>query len=187
VGVVSSWGRLTGDHHRGAGPVRDVAVLKGVNLAARREALLLPRGLRGTGAQAHHELATCLWARALGWRVVYDPSVVVDHFPDARAAGDARERLTAGQQYDTAYNLVAAIVAGQGCSPARRTIFGLLVGDGEVPGLGRGIAALTRGEFTLLRNVPASLAGQAAALYDAARGRGLVPIAPSGCARRTDR
>jgi hypothetical protein len=58
-------------------------VVQAANMALRREALALPDGLRGSGAQAHFEVAMCLWARKRDWRIVYDPAIVVDHYRGA--------------------------------------------------------------------------------------------------------
>jgi hypothetical protein len=61
-------------------------------MAFRRQALALPESLRGSGAQAHFEVATCLWARKRRCRLVYDPSVVIDHYRAPRFDADRRER-----------------------------------------------------------------------------------------------
>jgi hypothetical protein len=53
VGRVTRWGKVIGNHHLAAGPVREVEILKGVNMAFRRRALALPVELRGTGSQPH--------------------------------------------------------------------------------------------------------------------------------------
>jgi glycosyltransferase involved in cell wall biosynthesis len=82
VGRVQWWGRLVGNHHVGAGLARDVDVLKGVNMSFRRSALGSHRfdhRLRGSGAQVHNEVGFCLHLRRLGWRLIYDPEIVVDH------------------------------------------------------------------------------------------------------------
>jgi cellulose synthase/poly-beta-1,6-N-acetylglucosamine synthase-like glycosyltransferase len=84
-----------GNHHVGAGPARDVDVLKGANMAFRADAI---RGLRfderllGSGAQVHWELDFGMAVKRRGWRLVYDPAVLVDHFPARRFDEDARER-----------------------------------------------------------------------------------------------
>jgi glycosyltransferase involved in cell wall biosynthesis len=63
VGLVRWYGRIIGNHHIGHGEARAVQVLKGVNMAFRREAigaLRFDARLRGTHAQAHCETAFSL-------------------------------------------------------------------------------------------------------------------------------
>lgn len=173
VGLISPWGKLIGDHHRGRGPARDVDVLKAVNMAFRREALALPRRLRGRGAQVHFEVATGLWARQRGWRLVYDPAIVVDHYPGPRFDPDRRERPDPSAARDAAYNLVTCLV---GLSPRlgrRRALFGLLVGDAMTPGLARAAVALAHRDRSVLARLGPSLRGQLEALRDHVRGRPL--------------
>jgi glycosyltransferase involved in cell wall biosynthesis len=106
VGRVQRFGRITGNHHLGSGPPRDVDVLKGANMAYRR-ALAAPLGfdlrLRGSGLE-HSEPSLCLPLRAAGWRIVYDPAIVVDHFLAPRARGDDRELLDPARVYDATFN-----------------------------------------------------------------------------------
>jgi hypothetical protein len=141
VGRLSTWGKLIGNHHRGAGPPRDVSVLKGVNMAFRREALVLPLDIHGGGAQVHSEVAACLWARGHGWRVVYDPAIVVDHYCGARVDCDQREHESREAVRARAFNLVAGILLGRPDLLWRRALFGLLIGQREVPGLVRAAAS----------------------------------------------
>jgi GT2 family glycosyltransferase len=182
VGRLSTWGRLIGNHHRGAGPPRDVSVLKGVNMAFRRAALALPLDVRGGGAQVHFEVAACLWARAHGWRLLYDPALVVDHFAGARFEGDRREHESREAARARAHNLVAGILVGRPDLLWRRAIYGLLIGQREVPGLVRAAAAIPRREWEVVDRLPPSVRGQLSALVAAVRGRGLSMWAPSPAA-----
>ena len=81
VGIVTPWGRLIGNHHIGIGPARYVDVLKGVNCMYRRAAIAIPSNLRGSGAQVHNEVAIGLRAKSNGWKILYDPEIIVDHYP----------------------------------------------------------------------------------------------------------
>jgi GT2 family glycosyltransferase len=80
VGQVSWFGRLTGNHHLRIKGIREVQFLKGCNMSYRRSAIVPvdPR-LKGDVPYAF-ELDMGLEARRKG-RLVYDPAVVVDHFP----------------------------------------------------------------------------------------------------------
>jgi GT2 family glycosyltransferase len=171
VGRITSWGKLIGNHHAATGPARDVSVLKGVNMAFRREALAIPVELRGVGAQVHSEIAVCLSARNRGWRVVFDPGIVVDHFPGPRFDRDRREAPEPEAVRDAAYNLVACMLSMRPDLLWRRASYGLLVGDWGNPGIGRAVIALLRGERDVTRRFVPSCAGQAEALRDFARGR----------------
>lgn len=175
VGRITQWGKLIGNHHLGTGPARDVSVVKGCNSAFRRAALAVPRSLRGEGAQPHHEVATCLWARRRGWRIVYDPEILVDHFRAPRHDGRRHPRRKAIM--DRSYNLVAGMTSLAPELRRRRALYGILVGDRGAPGLTRAAAGLVRGELGVVRALRPSLAGQLAALRDVARGRRVEMVA----------
>ena len=106
VGRITGWGKLVGNQHLAVGSVRSVDVLKGVNMAFRRSALALPDHLRGRGSQVHSEIPMCAWTRSHGWRVVFDPELVIDHAPAPRTAGDERARR-AEDIRDSSFNLVS--------------------------------------------------------------------------------
>lgn len=171
VGLITPWGRLIGNHHLGIGPPRLVDVLKGANMLFRRRALALPRTLRGRGAQAHYEIATCLWAQRQGWQLVFDPAGMVDHVGAPRFDADDRVRPEAVAIESAAYNLVAAMVSLRPSLALRRASYGLIVGDGAAPGLLRGASAALQGRRDLARRTIPSLRGQLAALIDHAAGR----------------
>ena len=173
IGHLSAWGRLVGNHHLGTGPPREVTYLKGVNMAFRRQALALPLEYRGRGAQPNWEVAVCLWAGARGWRIVYDPAIIVDHFPGERQDGDRRGARDSDVVRAVAYNLVGAILVSRPEMFWRRALFGLLVGQSDVPGLLRAAVAVPRREWGIVRLLPGSLWGQVGALKAAAGGRHL--------------
>ena len=81
VGRVQWMGRCTDSHHRGTGPARHVDLLKGVNMSFTSEALAdlkFDESLRGSGAGVLCDLAISLDVRRKGWRLIYDPALVVD-------------------------------------------------------------------------------------------------------------
>jgi glycosyltransferase involved in cell wall biosynthesis len=111
VGKVSWFGRVTGNHHLGVGPSRDVEVLKGVNLSVRGELLRAARideRLRGVGTEHHWEVALCLTLAGRGFRVVYDPGIAVDHHLQERVA-DSRT-FDAGELRDSMFNETLALL-----------------------------------------------------------------------------
>lgn len=188
VGVVTRWGKLIGNHHVGGGGARDVDVLKGVNMAFRRTALALPAGLRGGATIDHFEVAMCLWVASRGFRVVYDPRVVVDHAPARRVDGTDRADTRSSLAEASTFNLAFSIMSLRPDRAIRRALYGLAVGDRGSPGLGRGVVALLQRDGPLVRRVAPSLSGQCRALVRHARGerlemRGVMaeqpaPIAP---------
>lgn len=109
VGRLTWFGRLHGNHHLGVGDVREVDVLKGVNMSLRRELWETDRRLRGDGAQVHWEIGMCLSAKGRGWRLLYDPSARVDHFPGPRHDADDRARQTLGARFDSEWNYAYAL------------------------------------------------------------------------------
>ena len=170
VGRTTWFGRHIGNHHRGAGPPRDVEFLKGVNAAYRRQALGLPVGLRGAGAQAHFEVAAGRFARERGWRLVYDPELAVEHHPAPRHGADQREGPTGQAVSDAAYNMVLAIGGLRGLI---RVAYATVVGDRGAPGVLRAAFALVQGDLATARRLGPSMRGSAAGGWALLRGRGV--------------
>jgi GT2 family glycosyltransferase len=111
VGTVSWFGRVTGNHHLGVGPPRDVEVLKGVNLSVRGELLRevrIDERLRGVGTEHHWEVALCLTLAGRGFRIVYDPAIAVDHYLQERVE-DSR-RFDASELRDSTFNETLALL-----------------------------------------------------------------------------
>ncbi len=139
VGLISRFGRLTGNHHLGAGPPRFVDHLKGVNMAFRldklREVNFDPR-LLGTGAQVCNEVSLCCGIRRRGGRLLYDPSLVIDHYPGSRPSGDARHGMNPEQTAEASFNTSLCVL--EELPPSRHALFHLwafLVGTKRYPGL----------------------------------------------------
>jgi Glycosyl transferase family 2 len=182
VGRVTWYGRHVGGHHLGVGPPRDVSFLKGVNAAYRRAALGLPLGLRGDGAEAHFEVAVGRFARAAGYRLVYDPATTVAHHPAPRHGEDQRAgTIDAGTDgrvpgpspravADAAYNLVVAIGGSRGLA---RVGYAVVLGDRGAPGLGRAAVALATGDRATARRLAPSLRGTLAGAWAILTRRGL--------------
>ena len=113
VGKVQWFGRIVGNHHIGAGPPREVDILKGANMSFRRQALRgvsFDEHLRGQGAQVSNDLAISLAIRRNGWKLVYDPDVAVDHYPAARFDLDQRDTFQPRATEDAAFNQYWALL-----------------------------------------------------------------------------
>ena len=139
VGRVPPLGKHVGNHHLGYGAPRDVDALKGVNGAYRTEALRpigFDRRLRGTGAQVYWELSLGIALRRAGWRLVYDPSILVDHFTAPRFDEDQRHGFNPVAMSNLAYN--EAIVRLEHLSLLGRIAYvawAVGIGTRAVPGL----------------------------------------------------
>jgi GT2 family glycosyltransferase len=87
VGKVLWYGKAIGNHHLGTGGPRYVETLKGVNMAFRKSIFGKMRPdprLRGKGAQVGFEGQLSLSLIARGYRLIYDPQILVDHYISAR-------------------------------------------------------------------------------------------------------
>jgi GT2 family glycosyltransferase len=170
VGRLTWFGRHVGNHHLGTGPCREVAFLKGVNAAYRRAALGIPLGLRGSGAQAHFEIAVGRHARSRGFTLVYDPALTVRHRPAGRLGEDTRADPSRVAVSDAAYNLVVGIGGVRGVV---RCAYAVAIGDRGCPGVLRGLLALATRDTTTARKVAPSMSGTLAGGWALMRGRGL--------------
>lgn len=155
VGRIQWFGRMIANHHLGSGAPRDVDVIKGANMSYRREQVVdhgFDERLRGDKMQMHSELSICLPLRRRGWRIVYDPSIVVMHYPAPRPAGDQRDEVRPTAVAAAAHNEALAILEYFG--PVRRLVFAvwaLAVGTREFPGLvifGRDLVTRRRAPLT---------------------------------------
>lgn len=160
AGLITAWGKMIGDHHRSVGFPRDVDVLKAANMAFRAEALALPSGLLGEGAQVHFEVATCLWAQKAGWRLVLDPAAEVLHLPGDRFDEDSRRGPSPTATRRAAYNYTICLLTLRPHLRRRRLAYGLIVGDRGMPGLVRASAALLKRDLRIARRLGPSLRGQ---------------------------
>lgn len=141
VGRILWYGRIVGNHHLGAGPARDVEILKGVNCAFRLAALGqvgFETSLLGDGAQVHWELCLCFAVKRAGWRLLYDPAITVDHFPAPRFDLDGRDRFDAGAAANRIFNFRLAVGGGLPFWRRSRVIaWYSLIGSADDPGIFR--------------------------------------------------
>lgn len=138
VGSLSWYGRARGSHHEGTGSLREVRFLKGVNCSFRRDVaagLRFDTRLRGSGAQVHWELSFFLALNRKG-PVLYDPELLVDHFPAQRHDEDQRDQFRPKAMADAAFNETLVLLGHM--DPPRSIVFltwALLVGHTAHPGL----------------------------------------------------
>lgn len=86
VGKILYYGKILGNHHHLTEKVMEVEVLKGVNMAFRRDLLeLLDVNLQSKhneGNGSHWELDLCFHVRSHGAKLIFDPSLDVQHHSD---------------------------------------------------------------------------------------------------------
>jgi cellulose synthase/poly-beta-1,6-N-acetylglucosamine synthase-like glycosyltransferase len=165
VGKVQWFGRVIGNHHIGCGPPRSVDVLKGVNCAYRVEALRavgFGEGLKGAGAQPHFELSIGLDLVKIGWTLIYDADILVDHYPGRRHDDDQRGVFGPQALSKEVHN--ETLVLLRHLSPLRRGAFAiwfLLCGTRSYPGLLCWLVEAAHRKPHISRRFLASLRGRA--------------------------
>jgi glycosyltransferase involved in cell wall biosynthesis len=175
VGLVRWYGRTIGNHHIGHGAAREVQILKGVNMAFRRRAigkLRFDSRLRGTGAQVHCEMAFSLNVQRRGWTLIYDPALLVEHFPAPRSDEDQRFTFNDAAFYNASFNL--RLIMCEYLTPPGRwafLVYSTLIGDRADPGFLRALSlAFERGGVALaLRKWRVGLRAMRGAWQEAAR------------------
>ena len=139
VGKLQWFGRMIANHHLGVGKPREVDFFKGVNMSYRREAIAnmhFDRRMKGTGAQAHFEVSFCLSLKRAGYKLLYDPQIVVDHYLGERFDEDIRDRFNPVAFFNEVHNETLAIL--EHFSPPKRILFmtwAMLVGTRKAFGL----------------------------------------------------
>jgi len=142
VGLLQWFGRAIGNHHLGFGPARPVHFLKGANMIYRAKAidgLRFDTRLRGRFVQPHDDLSFSLKVMKRGWKLVYDPDVLVFHYagrPDQRAYSSIARQVKLDEVRDSSFNMVIAL--WEVLPIWRRVAFifwSFLIGTGVEPGL----------------------------------------------------
>ncbi len=143
-------------------------------MALRREVLegvRIDERLRGSGAQQHWEIDLCLAVAAAGWELLYDPDIVVDHYPAQRFDEDQRVGRPVEALANEVYNETHALL--HRLPPRRAAVavgYGLMVGTRRAPGLVTAVEQRARG-----RPVWKRLRSTTSARLEALRERGWLP------------
>jgi GT2 family glycosyltransferase len=164
VGTVSRWGRVVGRHHLGVGPARDVSVLKGVNLSARGDLIRqvgFDTRLLGSATEHHSELGLCLRLRRMGFRIVYDPAIAVDHRPQPRVAEAEARKPGRDQVRDSSHNETLALLEHLSLlGRAAHLLWATAVGTRRAPGLAQAARLLLSTGDPRFRLVASNLTGR---------------------------
>ena len=149
VGIISVFGRVYGNHHRGIGEARRVDLLKGANMSFRMAAVgagQFDTDLRGNGAQVHQEIGFCLRVQNAGWHLLYDPAVAVEHHPAMRHDSDQRGKPALEAIENGAFNLYVSLMRYLRPSSRRAAalLWARIVGTPSAPGALRGVMSRRR-------------------------------------------
>ncbi|MGO4109161.1 glycosyltransferase family 2 protein [Paenibacillus sp. YAF4_2] len=164
VGKLSWFGRMTGNHHIGIGVPREVDILKGANMSFRKQAIeniRFDEQLRGSGAQVHLEIGVSLLVKKGGWRLSYDPSVCVNHYPAERFDEDKRNTFNETACLNMAHNETYIILKHSGI--LRRIMYVLwiiAVGNSPSPGLLQLVRMVPREGLTAFRKLRTTFRGR---------------------------
>ena len=165
VGKLQWFGRAIGNHHIGEGTPREVDILKGANMSFRQSAiadLRFDERLRGAGAQVHNDLAFCLAVKRLGWKLIYDPAVAVDHYLGKRLDEDQRVFKFNGLSYANAVHN-ATLILLEHLNPIQRIayiLWSILVGTRQAFGLLQWLRFLPTERNLATQKLLASLQGR---------------------------
>jgi len=166
VGKVQWFGRTIGNHHLGAGPARDVDVLKGANCAYRApllRALGFDTRLAGSGAQLYWELALCLPLRRAGWRLVYDPAIAVEHHVEPRDDGDQVHRgvFAPAPLSDATHNETLVLLENRSAAArAAYLAWAIVIGTRHEPGFAQFVVLVLGGDRHAFARWRAALDGR---------------------------
>ena len=162
VGRITWYGRIVGNHHKISEGKRHVHHLKGVNMSFRRE-MIESFDERILGNAHYYEMDLCLGVLDRGFRILYDSSLLVDHYIDApRYLPGNQEGGEIERAYFVHHNRVYVMM--KHLPAARRAIFlaytflrdglvGALRIAGRSPGSGLGVLrAAYRGKLAGLRD-----------------------------------
>ena len=148
VGIISTTGKIYGNHALGVGVPRYVDHLKGVNMGfwtASAQRINLKDHVRGTGAQYRNEFALSLAASEGNGRILYDPKIQVDHFPARRNDNDARTPVSVDElKLDVSNELTTLLAYGDSTKFLIASIRTLFIGTEVRPGFIRLCTQTTR-------------------------------------------
>lgn len=170
VGKITWYGRVIGNHHLIFPPgLIEVDHLKGANMSFRRElaGLFDMHMVLGPGSGSLNDTDFSLGVRSRGYRLVYDPQAVVDHFPAARHGRTHRDLSHPQQVYLDSHNWVYCML--KRLSPWRRLAFlayAVLVGSGNRLGLVKYLLQVWRRPLGATRQLATTWRGLAAGLRD---------------------
>lgn len=164
VGKLQWFGRQIGNHHIGIGEAREVDLLKGVNMSFRRTAIKkigFDTRMKGTGAQVHFEMSSCLALKRAGWKLIYDPKIEVDHHHAQRFDEDLRHKFNYIATKNQVYNETLILI--EHLPGFRRFIYliwSIFIGSRGSQGIVQCLRFLPQDGFIAIPKLLASLNGR---------------------------
>lgn len=166
VGIVLPSGVPFGFHHCGIGPARKVLFLKQVNSSYRTSVIKkigFETALRGAAVQQNSEPVLGFQIARMGYELIYDPGILVDHYPEARPPGN--DRATPQSSFrvisDEVHNMTFAICIY--LNPFRLALyvlFAVLIGGSGAFGLAKTLYSIPKyGLHNSLNSYAASMHG----------------------------
>ncbi|HEY4356904.1 MAG TPA: glycosyltransferase [Acidobacteriaceae bacterium] len=151
VGIVQWFGRIIHNHHVGSRFAAEIDILKGVNMsfrAAALQGLRFDTGLRGKGAQVCLDMAISFAVRKRNWRMLYDPDIVVDHFPATRFDPDQRDAPSMEAVEESSYNFYLTLrrYLHKGFRRGNALRWARWIGTARSPGILRGLFSRLKGD-----------------------------------------
>ncbi len=160
VGLVTWYGAIVGNHHRGAESIQRVHHLKGANMSFRRSALPPFDPLLYGGASALNDTDASLGAGKHGV-ILYDPEAVVTHYAAERGEGVSRDTRLPEIVDADAHNWIYCML--KHLSWWQRPVllvYAAMVGSGDRIGLAKWLVGVLGGGKGMTRQLLASLRGQ---------------------------
>jgi GT2 family glycosyltransferase len=167
AGQLSFIGRLGVDvAQRSVGAPQEVATVQECNWAWRLTAFneLVIDDFLDSSVAPMYGLDMTLQAVDRGWKVIYTPNAVVNHFPTSGDAANSTERIRA-------YSSNMTYIVLKHLPRFRSSLFicwAILVGERAAPGIAVASVAAIRGDFATARRLPAALSGR----WNAITGKG---------------
>lgn len=180
VGVITWYGAIIGNHHRGCKSIQRVQHLKGVNMSFRREVLPPFDHRLFRAASMLNDTDASLNAGKHGV-LLYDPEAIVDHYASERGAGITRDVNDPATVRADSHNWVYCMLKHL---PWRAKlvflVYAFVVGQGARIGLLLWVWRAVKGQPRSLRQLGASTLGKLEGLctYFNARVSCLVPRQP---------
>lgn len=164
IGKVLWFGQIIGNHHLASEKAQEVDILKGVNCSYRKAAISNFRfstDLRTSGANTHYEVALGLAVKKMGWKLLYDPNIEVNHYPGKRSLMPERGKFNPTALADTVHN--ETLILMQNFSTPRKFIFlmwSVLIGNRKKRGLVQMLRFLPREGTLSIQQWIATMSGR---------------------------
>ena len=179
VGKLRWFGLLVGNHHLGFGEPREADHFKGVNMSFRRVAIgnvRFDHKLRGSGAQLCNDSGFSLDVKRNGWKLIYDPEILVEHYEGGRVGETRVHSFDADlkDMSDAAYNDALVVLGHLGFFKRICYIFwSFFIGTRLHPGVVQGFRFTLQLKMLAWKRFNAVQRGKFSAFLDVLKGGGM--------------